>query len=411
LPAKQQEQQQSEWWHFVPFLVYASAIFFSKALVSVSVGLMAVWALILYVKNSGNRSDRFNGLGKPYVFLVLWFVLILFDGFRGDHSGWSQELLLKLPLVLVPLYMVRLITNHCHFENSWLFLVTVNSLVALITGINYLLNYDEINALLLQSKHIPVFGGMHHIYFGLFTALHIWVSLYFMRKGNKQIYWRINAVILFLMLHVLASRTGLVAFYVSGFVVLFIYAFKQKRYSFIAIGLIAGSLLPVIGYNVSTSFKNKVLNSLEDFQAVKSGKDINYKSLAMRVEAWKTSIDVIKKAPVMGVGAIHVDEALQDQYVEARTVLIKENRIGPHNQFLEITMAHGILGGIILLVLILFLYNRNPSNPWFIAMLTTMVASFFLESYLERQAGMLAFCTVCFSFGRILSFTGKETQN
>ncbi len=395
----------------MPFLLYASALFFSKALISVSVALMAVWAIVFYLKRSPEETNWFRGLGKAYAVLVVWFVLILLDGFRSDANSWLQEVLLKLPLILVPLYMVRLVTTHCHFENAWLFLVSVNSLAAIASGVNYILNYDEINALLLQSKHIPVFGGMHHIYFGLFTALNIWVSAYFIQQGSKKVYWKLNAVMLVILLHILASRTGLVTFYLSAFVVLLIFAIRQRRFKLIVLGLVVGTLLPLIGYNVSTSFRNKVLNSIEDFSAVVGEDDINYKSLAMRVEAWKTSKTVVLTYPILGVGSTNVDEALQIQYVENKTVLYKENRIGPHNQFLEISMAHGIFAGLLLVVLILFLYWNNPTQIWFIGMLTVLVASFFLESSLERQAGMMAFCTLCFSFGRILGATDKETQN
>lgn len=381
-------------------------------MVSVSVGLMAAYVVYRLLKGWRLRDVLRDDMSYMYGAMVFWFVLVLLDGFRLESmSVWGAEVLLKVPFIVVPLYVMSLPKKQCYYQNAWLFFVSVISLVALVSGVNYLIHFDEINELLLQSKHIPIFGKIHHIYFGIYQALGIWVSLYFMRKGTHKKIWTVNAVVLLFMIHVLASRTGLVAFYASIGVFLVAFVVKSGRIKPLVIGGFLLVLVPLAGYQFSTSFRNKVLNSMEDFNAVKSGKDINYKSLAMRVEAWRTGTAIFKEHPWLGIGTHQIDDEMQRQYIRNKTILYPENRIGPHNQFLEMSMAHGIMAAGLLVLIFGLGYQNRIDSPLFLALITIFFTSFLLESYLERQQGIIAFCLFFFGFYHITSDNSKETIN
>ena len=64
----------------------------------------------------------------------------------------------------------------------------------------------------------------------------------------------------------------------------------------------------------------------------------------MRLEAWKTASAAIAQHPLTGVGPGDVNIAMQAQYEAEGSVLWEENRIPPHNQFLENMLASGIAG-------------------------------------------------------------------
>ena len=346
-----------------------------------------------------------------YGLLLVWIGFVLLDGFRTlNIESWMAELALKVPLVVVPLYLFLLKRNTCQYENSWLIFTLLTTLVALVSTVNYWLNFEEINTLLLQSKHVPIFGNMHHIYFGIVMSVCIWLCVYFYNNRDRKKTWLALGILLVFMLHILASRTGLVAFYTSALVFGMAQVWQSKKYKLVAVGLIGMMLAPLSAYQLSGSFRNKVLNSVEDFNAVKSGEDINYKSLAMRVEAWKTSIHVIEKNVLMGVGASNVEREIQHQYILDQTVLYRENRVGPHNQFLELTLAYGLVGGLLLLGIAILLVQLCCSNPAVLALAAVFIISFMLESVLERQQGILVFCLVIFSFIPLSSKTKKDTQ-
>ncbi|MFT5724929.1 MAG: O-antigen ligase [Bacteroidia bacterium] len=344
--------------------------------------------------------------------ILLWVLLVLLDGFRTNNiETWMNEALLKVSLLIVPIYALLLPRDTCGARNSWLIFAIVTTSVALISVVNYGVHYEEINALLLQSKHVPIFGNMHHIYFGVFMSLTIWLCYFYYLKHTYKKLWLTLGVLLLCFLHILASRTGLVAFYLGTLVFLLTYAWQSKRFKLVIVGVSVLLMLPVLGYTLSKSFKNKVTNSVEDLRAVKSGADINYKSLAMRIEAWKTSGRIISNNLLIGVGSDNVTNEMQLQYARDETVLYRENRVGPHNQFIEITIAHGILGGILLVIIVLFWLTIFRTSPIKMAMATVLIVSFFLESFLERQQGILVFSFFLFSFIPLPSREKKDTQD
>lgn len=363
---------------------------------------MLIW-ILLWVRHAPNKwADLKARVPKNlYIPLVIWFVFVCLEmalPFRISFRHYPEEVMLKLPLLIVPIYASLLPKDTCTREKSWLVFAVMTTIVAVISTINYGINYEEINQLLLQSKHVPVFGNMHHIYFGIYMSLAIWISVSFYSKGTYKKVWLVIALSLFVMMHILASRTGLVAFYASIVGYLIFYTWQQKKFKTLLIGLAVLIAVPFFGYQFSTSLRNKVANSIEDFQAISSGEDINYKSLAMRMEAWKTGWHIVQDYWATGVGASQVEKYMNRQYDVDGSVLYKENRVGPHNQFLEITISHGILGFVLLMFLVIVWLKRIYKSPVSLAIAIVFLISFLLESFLERQQGILIFCLVIFSF-------------
>jgi O-antigen ligase len=412
LPDNTQQNKWSLEWVFLPLLLCFISLFFSRFLLSVGVGLMLL--VLIYTKFQLKKKilqSQPRLVKWMFYILVIWVTMVLLDGFRSQPNVWLNEVLLKLPLLIIPLYVFLLPKNTCSFRNTWLIFTIITSLVALVSTIHYWFNFEEINALLLQSKHVPIFGNMHHIYFGVIMSLCIWVCIYYFKTDRYKTIWITCGVAMTLMLHILASRTGLVAFYASSIVFVILYALQSQRYKLLMVGLICILFLPLLAYQLSGSFRNKIANSTEDFKAVKSGEDINYKSLAMRIEAWKTSAHIVKKNPIFGVGAPNVNREIQHQYRLDKTVLYPENRVGPHNQFLELTLAYGWIGGLLLTFLSVLWAIVTIKNPAVAAMSAVLILSLFLESFLERQQGILVFCVFLFSFIPLPSKVKKETKD
>ena len=402
----------TSYWEYIPFVLCIVSLFFSRFLLSVSVGLMLLYTVWFAIKRKSTFVKTITGHAKSLLILLsVWILFVLIDGFRStDLDAWLTEFALKIPLLIVPLYVLALDRDSCRIRNIWLMFTIITVAVALISTINYWLHYEAINVLLLQSKHVPIFGNMHHIYFGIVMSLVVWVCVYYFQKQTYKKLWIACSSLLVFMLHILASRTGLVAFYVSVAVFGVAYIWQSKKYKLLVVGLVLFGSLPLIAYKISGSFRNKVFNSVEDFHAVSTGEDINYKSLAMRIEAWKTSLHVIEQNGLIGVGSTQIDRVMQKQYRDDKTVLYLENRVGPHNQFLEMTMAYGWLGGLLLICVVGIVIRAFYKDSALLALVSVFLLSFMLESVLERQQGILVFCLVIFSFIPVPSKTEKETQ-
>jgi O-antigen ligase len=192
----------------------------------------------------------------------------------------------------------------------------------------------------------------------------------------------------------------LFSFYIVLLSILIFAAIQWKeRRKIISWVLLLAIVFPVISYITLPSFRNKIANTSEDIKATeKGGEDVNFKSMGMRKEAWKTAIEIIQSHPFIGVGSGNVESAMSKQYEKNQSLLITENRIGPHNQFLEFGIKNGLIGILLLLSLFIYLLVKGlrTQNLPLLATLALFSISFMLESVLERQHGIIIFALAFF---------------
>mgnify|MGYP000518615642 CR=1 FL=1 len=396
--------------HSNTLFLFASALClltfqFARALTSISIGLLlvsGVWALI------ESPQKRRELIRNPlFVLSFLFYFLLVLDVVKPiDHQLWADELLHKAGIIIIPFAVL----THLDADKSWMrkiigaFVVSMALSAGLSSG-NYLLNMDEINPLLLQSKHVPIIADVHHIYFGLFLAVSTILTFWLFTSslGKDRQWWMLVLLIQFLSMHLLSSRTGLIAFYAAVYLMALIYLVRLKKVRYrlyILTGLI---LLPLMAVFLSPSLRHKISNTREDIEAAEQGgDDINFKSFAMRMEAWKMCVHIIKAHPFTGVGASELEKEMAAMYTQQNTVLIEENRVGPHNQILESTVAHGFLGGLTVMALFLVPFGyREKLNIIFIGIWAVLGTSVLVESLFERQLGL-----ILFGFFYFLSFYG-----
>jgi hypothetical protein len=120
---------------------------------------------------------------------------------------------------------------------------------------------------------------------------------------------------------------------------------------------------------------------------------INGHSLTMRWYFWKAAVHSIRKNRIFGIGTGDVQAELNKTYVETRSPLDKEWYKRPHNQFLTITLALGIVGLFIFSFSIIYtaISLRRHLSLLFWPFFIIVVISFLLEDTLETQAGLTFF--------------------
>ena len=192
-------------------------------------------------------------------------------------------------------------------------------------------------------------------------------------------------------LHILSARTGLLAFYAGvGILIssnLKIYPTKTK---FLAMG---ASIILVILLAQVPSLKNRIKNSADDFNTVINGTDVNNKSFGQRWVAWTASANSIKKQPLKGYGIRNVKQTINSNYtVKHNAVIDEENKVMPHNVFLESSVQSGVLIGFIYLAfqilgLIWALRNRRILLA---SILCALLAAGLFETITQRQSGVIA---------------------
>jgi O-antigen ligase len=257
---------------------------------------------------------------------------------------------------------------------------------------NYFSHREELDLLLKQSKSISLFLGLHHIHFGIINAL-VLSALLLGLFDSKRISWSNVAMAMIIIgcFHILSSRTGLFSFYLSIILTGVLYAFKEKKYRILWLGTGTILLANVMAYSMSSSFRAKMENSLEDVQSWNQGEEINHKSMGMRLEAYRIAFLAAKEKPFLGHGAEEADSAMQRAYRVNHSVLEVENRIGPHNQYIEMGLKYGIPGFLYLFVFFLYWLRRGfrPLNYSILCWTLILTFSCIFESLMERQLGTI----------------------
>jgi hypothetical protein len=137
-----------------------------------------------------------------------------------------------------------------------------------------------------------------------------------------------------------------------------------------------------------------------------NNRNVNGQSLTMRLYFWKAAMHLVKENPIAGVGTGDVQQSLNETYRKTESPLNEEWYKRPHNQFLTITVALGVIGLLVFIIHLFYplilLKNNLPVLFWPFFILA--IISFFLEDTLETQAG-LSFYAVFNSLFISVAFT------
>ncbi len=377
----------------VGFSVGFVGLFFSPFIASLGTGLI-IGAALLSIKQLKYIS------WQTIVLYSLPLLFLLSDLFRPSGALIREDkLLLSFGFTGMALSCF-IYGNRIKTQSKFLLILVLSTVVVvnLITVFNYFSNREEIDLLLRQSKAIPIAGGMHHIHFGVINAVCISFLLYLLliRKSAHKLWLGALLAILVCCFHILSSRTGLVSFYSAFFISLVVYAIKQSKIVPAIIAIAVAVMVNFLAFQFSSSYQSKLANSIEDVNSWDKDVEVNYKSMGMRIEAYKVSLAIIKDRPLFGVGASQMDANMQDYYDKMDSKLFVENRVGPHNQFLEFGIKYGLFGMLWVLAFALFWLSRSVMPVDYALLIAVLVILFSMqfESLLERQVSI--FITACF---------------
>jgi len=181
---------------------------------------------------------------------------------------------------------------------------------------------------------------------------------------------------------------------------------KETKVKSLKVFAFAGVLLLAITLLVPDS-RRRVLETIDELRSVKEV--VNNKQTNHRVYIWRDGVEVIKENFWTGTGTGEEDYALKEKLdlVDARfwdgkhVYYLKSGMYNYHNQFLQWFAANGILGFIFITgaFLVGIIWSVKTKSALSLAFLILTFTSFFTESMLERQAGVLFFS---FFFGLLI---------
>jgi O-antigen ligase len=150
----------------------------------------------------------------------------------------------------------------------------------------------------------------------------------------------------------------------------------------------------VIALNTVPALKNKVVNTMEDFEHYRKQHNLGDWSLTRRLIAWQLSLELIGRHPFTGVSPADSNDSLSNLYVKYNYDIRENDRVtDPHNQYLLCSIDVGLGGTLILLLLLFFPIVRDGKriNPLLLAFLMVSALCMLFESLLEMQFGVSFF--------------------
>jgi len=380
------------------------SLIYSPFVLSVGMILICVMAVFdIWEESDGklkfglNKSIKSNFqqfLQSPQYWIISCFFLIVLAGglYNEDWTYWLERLRIKVPFLLLPFAFFSLPAfRKKDYLGLYYFLVLLLFFTCIGIGFNYLMNFEVINESILKGHAVPV--PRNHIRYSLMMAIGIIAGAYlYIEKFKLRYDWErafigFMTLFLFLFIHVLAVRSGLLVLYFSLLVIAIVYIFQSKKYIQGLMLIASIFLLPLIAYKTIPSFQAKVAYTVWDMKMFKEGTGNNY-SDSDRLFSLQLGLDIFKEHPLIGVGAGDLREEIKER--TAAFGKDPEKHKMPHNQILSILAASGIIGGILFLITFFFplFYAKAFLNSLHLSLHTIIFFSFMMENTLETSIGL-----------------------
>jgi O-antigen ligase len=122
----------------------------------------------------------------------------------------------------------------------------------------------------------------------------------------------------------------------------------------------------------------------------------------LRMNALKSSLAIVQKNPIFGVGTGDWKDELVKKYIELKYFCNANEQTAPHNQYLRTTLKHGFLGLLVLITgVFLLFYNawltkNHEKLSYSIALIICLVGYDFMDS--GASAPFVSFLSTYFYF-------------
>lgn len=365
--------------------------------------------ILLFVSSLLNGSFKFKEKKGILALALLYVTYVVGLIYSSNLKYGLFDIEVKLSLLLFPLVffvskieMKKVADNILNSFIDGCFVASVLSLVS--AAIQYYL-YSDINSFFYGE--LALYG--HSSYMALFLCFSsALIYIKNIKQGNKISFPKKDLFLLALfslIIFFLVSKTGIISILLIHFGFIGYLIIKNKLYLKGTVALVLISTLLFAGYKAFPEVNNR-FNEL--FSTVFSeSKELNSTS-SIRTAIWKTSLNILTEHP-FGVGTGDVKDVLVENYVKSGLDYAAEKELNAHNQFLQIALATGILGLLVLMIMIFYplYYAIKNKHIIYMVFLGLVMINFLTEAMLETLAGVVFFAF----FNTMLYITFVQNKN
>ncbi len=358
---------------------------------------------------------------NPLFWLVLLYVLYCIGMLWSSNTAYGlMDLQIKLPMLLIPLFLCFVPQKYLSRKRLWIYAS------AFIIGLIIVLCSCLVQGLTkafsgeyFQSKYLfytRLANNYHATYLSLFACAAILLSykIPFHKRfkfGKTQSATIKAAFILFFDIFVilLSSRIAFITMFLLHLVILsdlLISGTKHAKSIFFAIFSI---LVVIATFNIK-NHKQRYENLDDKMNIETADKPRKYSdSISQRAFIYSNIHELLLQSPIIGFGSGDTRDVLENFYKEKNVSF--ERYLNAHNQFLQTSVALGLLG-LICIAAVFVCFTLQLWNRRFYVLLAgiAIIALFMMtESVLERQAGV-HFCSFAFCWVYALSCKGNKKE-
>lgn len=390
-------------------LLMIAGLFFSRALLSLSMFIMFVNALHPQFLKQYLKEWRKNVFS---MLCLAFFLSYLISGlWSANVSYWLKASINKLPFVILPFAFLSIPLHKEKVQR--LIILSLVGMQLLLIGyslIELVLHLDYYMKGYHFSRPIPTTRYNDHIRFSLSLVLSFFLMMYLLLEKGKELIsnsmrWvlAIISCVFFIYIHILAAKSGLLCLYLGLLVfVIFKIGRKSKLLAFGLTLLIAS--LPFLGYLFIPTFRTKIDYVRYEQQKTREDKHYDYTlSDAGRMITYEIGGKAVKEHPVIGVGAGDLMDEMRDGYKKYYPEVSAEQQFGPINQFLFTALSIGIPLSLILLAMCFAPFFLKVNNKIYLIVTTlALFISLMVEAPLELQFGVFTYLFFILTWIRIL---------
>ncbi len=360
--------------------------------------LLLVLVINLFVNKNQTYFSNILNFKNPVLYLIGFYLLYCIGMFYStDLKEGFKDLIIKLPLILLPIAVCLLPKRIITKKRLWgLFFAFALGLIVMQV---YLLIMALSNAFSVEGfkvykiLYVNLAQKYHPTYLSLFTSFAFLFSYFlplkYIVKSTKKAFSLKLIFMLWLSLYnvLLSSRIGIIAMFLAFIVIIFNEIVIRKRfintlaYFFVSLFFVFSS------FAVNTI--NKRFDDIVTNTQIEKNKDKKLNNaVSQRSFIYKNAGELIAKNLVFGAGTGDVKNVVQEFYLE-KGVNFK-TYLNPHNQFIQIAVAIGVVGLIFfILMLLLFSWSFwNKGGLIFLFSIGMLCVYMMTESIIERQQGV-----------------------
>ncbi|HTX88330.1 MAG TPA: O-antigen ligase family protein [Bacteroidales bacterium] len=251
----------------------------------------------------------------------------------------------------------------------------------------------------------------HPSYLSMYLALAVSNILYgFIVRRTVKGRIRITIHVLMLLwlttfIILLSSKAGLLALLMVILFYALLLGFRFRRWL---------TAFVFLGISLAVFFAGLQLFPYASSRISRAGKDVSVApegsggtSTLDRLGVWNAALKVIGRQPVFGTGTGDVKDELLKEYRNSNALPALEKKLNAHNQYLQTTVALGILGGIVLAGMLLWpaVASFRKENWLYTVFLLIFMLNITVESMFETQAGV-----VFYAFFNVVLFLAGRTS-